>query len=370
MLDNGLPYNPEVQIVHVDPRVPLPQQVEKNEETCAPGSLNFIRAADVELESVNWLWSGRLARGKITLIAGDPGKGKSQISLDVAARISTGSEWPDGGYATQGSVLILSAEDAANDTIVPRLVAAGGNLHRVHILKSVNEGKARQRSFCLDSDLTALGHKVEAVGDVALVIIDPITSYMGNIDSHRTTDVRAVLEPVAAWAERHDVAVLAISHPPKAPQSKAINSVTGSLAFVAAARLVFLVTPEPETERLLLLPVKSNIGPGAAGMGYQIVAQEIARGIATSRIEWDNQPVKVTADDAIRAWQTEKSKAINAAEDFLQNFLGLEARPAKEVEAAASEAGIAYRTLMRAKRNLKIVSEKDDFGGGWTWKLP
>src|SRR5262249_36527587 len=118
------------------------------------------------------------------------------------------------------------------------------------------------------------------VGDVALVVIDPITSYMGSkIDSHRVTDVRAVLEPLAAWAEEHKVAVLGITHPPKNAPAKAIHALVGSIAYVAAARVVFLAIEEPGSERRLLLAVKNNLAPPAPGLGYALVQTIVSKGI-------------------------------------------------------------------------------------------
>ena len=134
---------------------------------------------------------------------------------------------------------------------------------------------------------------------MALVIIDPITSYMGTrIDSHRTTDVRGVLEPLGRFADEAGVAVLAITHPPKAAQGSAINSFTGSLAFVATARMAFIATEEPETERRLLLPVKHNLGPKAPGLAYRFEQRIVSKGIVGSHIAWDIAPVTVTADEA------------------------------------------------------------------------
>src|SRR5262249_23474664 len=153
---------------------------------------------------------------------------------DLAARVSTGAYWPDEGCAPSGSVLVLSAEDAADDTVVPRLEASGANLDRMHILKAVVD-KDGPTTFSLQADLTRLGEILEQIGDVALIIVDPITAFLGKIDSHRTSEVRDALAPLAAFAEKFHVAVLCVSHPPKAVQTKAINAVTGSLAFVAAA---------------------------------------------------------------------------------------------------------------------------------------
>jgi predicted ATP-dependent serine protease len=173
--------------------------------------------ADVESEPVDWLWPARIARGKLTLIAGDPGMGKSQIALDIVARISKGAQFPDGSTAATSSALILTAEDAANDTVRPRLEAADADLARVHRLKAAIFKDGARKTFSLQHDLTALSKKLNEVGDVSLVIVDPITSYMGSkIDSHRVTDVRAVLEPLAAWAEEHKIAGSASPTRPKA----------------------------------------------------------------------------------------------------------------------------------------------------------
>jgi len=201
------------------------------DEAAVKNLLKFSRLDQVEPKHVEWLWENRLARGKLTLLAGEPGIGKSQISLDIAARISNGGLWLDGGHAPLGSVVILSAEDSSNDTLRPRLEAAGADLQHVHALQAtIIEG--RPVTFSLQAHLEMLGEKLGEIGDVALIDIDPITSYMGKIDGHQTVDVRTVLEPLAAFAERHDSAVLAISHPPKATQSKALHAVTGSLAYL------------------------------------------------------------------------------------------------------------------------------------------
>jgi putative DNA primase/helicase len=162
-----------------------------------PPQLRVTRVSDVESEAVEYLWNGRLARSHVTLIAGVPGGGKSQISCDVAARITTGTAWPDGGRAPLGSVIMLNAEDTIKDVIRPRLEAAGADPDRVHVVEAAKEADGRERTFDLQQDIAPLKSLVAEISDVALVVIDPITSYMGTrIDSHRTTDVRAVLEPL------------------------------------------------------------------------------------------------------------------------------------------------------------------------------
>src|SRR5262249_19830197 len=156
---------------------------------------------------------------------------------------------------------------------------------------------------------------------VALVDIDPITSYMGKIDGHQTVDVRTVLEPLAAFAERHDSAVLAISHPPKASQSKALHAVTGSLAFVAAARMVFIAAREPQSERRLLLPVKNNLGKPAPGLGFTLAQRFVSNDILASHVLYDSAPVTTTADEAVAASNYEGPSALNEATEFLREEL-------------------------------------------------
>jgi putative DNA primase/helicase len=158
-------------------------------------------AADVTPQPVEWLWPGRFALGKLTLIAGEAGLGKSQLSIAMVAAVTTGSEWPcREGRAPQGSVVILSAEDGAADTVVPRLMAAGADRERVEIVSAVHDEKSR-RSFDLSADLALLENKISEIGDVKLIIIDPISSYLGpKVDSHVNAAVRGVLEPVTEMA--------------------------------------------------------------------------------------------------------------------------------------------------------------------------
>jgi len=122
--------------------------------------LQLVSASAVKQQPISWLWKNRLARGKITLLGGDPGLGKSQIVIDVIARISAGLPWPDGGTAPQGSCIILSAEDAAADVTCPRLELASADLSRVTIIQAVCERDGRRRSFSLQRDLDVLGDSV------------------------------------------------------------------------------------------------------------------------------------------------------------------------------------------------------------------
>ena len=166
-------------------------------------------AAEIAPEKIEWVWPGRLARGKHTCIAGEPGTGKSQLLIAIIAAVTTGREWPCGeGRASLGNVIILSAEDGAADTIVPRLLAAGGDPRRVHLVSAVRNADGSRRALNLQHDLDLLEKKVAEVGNVALVGVDPVSSYLGKTDSHKNSEVRGVLEPVSEMAERTRVADL------------------------------------------------------------------------------------------------------------------------------------------------------------------
>ena len=208
--------------------------------------INLVCMSEIKPRPVRWLWSGRLAQRKLTLITGDPDLGKSQIGLDAIARISTATSWPDeaGGRAPLGHYMILSAEDAADDTLHPRLEAAGADLGRVHTIKSVirrdHGGKAHLGELSLQQDLEQLGAKIAEIGDVSLIVVDPLNAYFGDqVDTHKTAAVRSVLARLQGFANRCEVAILGIMHPPKTiANGKAINAMTATTCRTCAHHLL------------------------------------------------------------------------------------------------------------------------------------
>jgi hypothetical protein len=337
-------------------------------------------AADIEPKRIDFLWPGRIARGKHTAIAGEPGDGKSQLSIYIAATISRGAEWPCGeGRAPVGNVIILNAEDGADDTVVPRLIAAGADRDRVHIVSAVlQDGGKGRRTFNLQADLELLERKITEIGDVALVIIDPISSYMGKTDSHKNSEVRGALEPASEMAERFKVAILSITHFSKSGSgnnTKALHRFIGSIAFVGAPRAAFAVIEDADNEgRILLLHAKNNMAAKMQGLAYRLVQRivgEEGQGIVASYVTWDSQPVTVSADEALRANDGGGDrKAANEAEEFLQDSLSQGPIPARQGEEDARALGIAPRTLKRARKKLGVIAEKGGLKEGWTWRVP
>ena len=337
------------------------------------------RISDIPAEPIEWLWQGRIACGKLTMVAGHPGTGKSQNSAALAATVTRGGRWPvDGSRCPQGSVVFLSGEDDPSDTIRPRLEAAGADITKAYILEAVREYSGAQgpseRTFNLRADLPKLADLLEEIGDVRLIVIDPITAYLGKTDSHNNADVRGVLAPLADLASKHRAAVVGISHLNKAGGgNEALMRVMGSLAFVAAARAAFaVVKDQDDPERRLFLPLKNNIGNDTTGFSFRIEPVSLPGGIETSAIRWGDEAITVTADEAMTSNDPEEMSALDEAVEFLESILAAGAMAAKELKANAKDAGIAERTLIRAKKTLGIKPKKVGFMGDskWVWELP
>ena len=335
--------------------------------------------ADVQAEPVRWLWPERIAIGKVTLLVGDPGLGKSFITLDMAARVSTGTPWPDCPDKPNpaGGVVLLSAEDDLADTIRPRLDAAGADVSRIKAMEAVKvaeiNGPERQSLFNLAEDIDALARAIEQTPGCRLVILDPITAYLGGTDSHRNAEIRSLLAPLSDLASNYGVAVVAVTHLRKG-DGPAIYRAMGSLAFVAAARAAFAVGKDPEDptgRRRLMLPVKNNIGNDKTGLAYTL---ESVPDSNMAVVEWEADPVEMSADDMLTAYPTRNPgpdpTERNEAAEWLIEALDDGPRPAKELLAQAEKDGISKGTLKRAKKELGVISGKDGMTGGWTWRMP
>jgi putative DNA primase/helicase len=360
--------------------------------TAAPGfghnsGLRIIHGKDLKLRNVDFIWQLRLARGKHTAAAGEGGKGKSQIAYDIGARITNGADWPDGGTAPLGTIIILSAEDDPNDAMGPRLKAAGANMDHVVIIKATTDSERGDRKFNLQADMDKLRNLCQSLNarpgkpPVMLIIIDPVSSYMGgDIDTHRNTAVRHVLDPLNQLAEDVQCAILSISHFNKGSGGKAIHRVMESAAFVNAPRAAFGMFDgqegAPEGE-YLFLPLKSNIGKKSAGWKYRIedsilndVDGRTGERIKTSRIKWI-EPTDVTADQVVRAESERKKPKTTEAKTFLLAILASGPMLVAEVRARAADEGISKDTLLRAKRELGIVLiNTEDVPPKRMWALP
>ncbi|MBX7166515.1 MAG: AAA family ATPase [Pirellulales bacterium] len=341
-----------------------------------PAAPLLVPMHTVEPRPVDWLWPGRLALGKLALLVGDPGLGKSFVTCDLAARVSAGKPWPDIPWDTNaaGGVVIANAEDDLADTVRPRLDAAGADVSRIVALRGVqttdDEGRHDERPLTLH-DRTCIEAAIVSVASCKLVIIDPLGAFCGATDSHKNADVRAMLAPLAELAARHNVAVLAVGHLNKG-SGQAVYRTSGSLAFVAAVRTAWAVTrdrEDPTGPRRLLLAVKSNLSVDQGGLAFSVGPYGAHDEPA---VAWEADPVRVSADEALAA---EASGAEDRSEreealEFLRDRLADGPVAVVDVNREARSQGIADRTLRRARRALGVLKTKDGLRGGWSLSLP
>ena len=328
--------------------------------------LERVRLSEVKPEPIDWLWPGRIAKGKITFIAGHPGLGKSQITASIAATVSTGGLWPvDEVSADTGDVLILSAEDGIADTIKPRLLAAGADTDRIEAIEAVRKGDQRL-PFSLKQDLELLTDT-----KASLLIVDPLTAYLVGVDSHNNADVRAFLVPLADFAQKMKMAVVCVSHLNKSSGNEAVLRVSGSMAFVAAARAVYFVTADRDDDsRRFFLPLKNNLGPNRGGLAFRIESKEPEPGIMTSAVAWESELVNLSADEALESTDPEERRAVDDAKEFLEVVLANGPCAVKNIEGDAKNANHAWATIRRAKQALGITTKKQGMEGPWVWQLP
>ncbi len=335
------------------------------------------KASEVEIKPVDWLWYQRISLGKLCLITGNPGIGKSQITANIAAAITTGSEFPDGSTCRKGTVIFISAEDEAADTIVPRLTASGANLNLVHIINYVLSENCKYKDklhFSLAAHLPELEDLIVSLRDVVAIIIDPITAYLGRIDANSNSDVRSILSPLAKIAAKHNLAIICISHNNKNVSQQAMHRVLGSVGFIAACRSAYLVVKDNEEDnKRLFLPLKNNNGNDKTGLAFRIVQTIVNDKIETSRVNWLNEVVLKTADEIMSSPLTNEDKsALEEAEEFLRTLLDSSALPATKIFKLAKEEEISKSTLRRAKKKIGIVVSRQGFSRGSKsmWCLP
>lgn len=326
--------------------------------------LKLVPMQDVAASHVEWLWGGRLPRGKLAVLAGDPGLGKSYLTLKIAAIVSQGGEWPDGSRATAGHVLIISAEDDYGDTIRPRLDCLGADVARITAIDGVlGDGPDVLRPFSLRMDIDLLRQGIADTGAV-LVVVDPLNAFLGGIDAHKAAEVRGVLSPLAHVAGETRAAILAVHHLNKGSSQNALYRASGSLDFVAAARIVHGVAPDPDIEgRRLFVPVKCNIAAMPEGIGFRI---------DDAGINFDNLPVTLDASAAFASLTIDREERSERemAKDFIVEQLADGPLLVKELFKVAKEYGYSEKTIRRAGSDLGVEKTKSGYQGAWRWSLP
>lgn len=235
------------------------------------GGALLTRASTVQTSRPRWMWKHRLAFGKLCILDGDPGQGKSTLTLDLAARVSAGFPLPEQDPLPAMDVLLLSAEDGLADTIVPRLEAAGADLDRVVALEGMAFNGEQRRPWSLPGDIPHLRSAVIECG-AKFIVIDPLMAFLGGQhDSYKDADVRRALHPLSDLAGETGACILVVRHLTKGGRSgKALYAGAGSIGIAGAARCVMLAADDPDTGMSALAVVKNNLGPKAPTLKYQL----------------------------------------------------------------------------------------------------
>ncbi len=320
--------------------------------------------------AVEWLWAGRLPLGRLSLLAGDPGIGKSLVALDIAARVSSGAPWPDTPDVPRepANVLVFSMEDDMSDTIKPRLLRAGADSQRTFVVEGVYneppfENLQWKRRFRIREDIRSVTEMCKAFQPVRLIVFDPIAAYCGNGDGAAMSVVHSMLAPLLETAAQFGIAVLCTTHLTRGSSGKAVYRAANRLAFTTAARAVWSIVRDAVVPaKRLLVPVKLNLAPDAAGLAFRIDGD--------GKVAWEQEPVQMSADRAMEA--VDEASRLKLTTDWLREVLKPGPQPAAEVTAKARENGFATTTLGRARRVMEVVITSEDCGADRRsiWALP
>lgn len=355
----------------------LDQEAEKK---LHPGAtVNLIRGDAIRPEPVDWIWPGWIAAGKLHILAGAPGTGKTTLTLALAAALTVCGRWPDGSRVKQpGSVLIWSGEDDPTDTLAPRLIACGADMARVHFVGSVRESDDH-RPFDPSTDMDALAVAAKRVGDVRLLICDPVVSAVTG-DSHKNTEVRRALQPLVDLGHEIKVAIIGISHFSKGSQGRdPTERVAGSLAFGALARVVLAAAKCQDDDRRILARAKSNIGPDDGGFYYDLQQIELDAfpGVFASSVLW-GEAIEGSAREILAAADTapaeeDEADDKNEVDAWLRDLLKDEGEISKaDVIKAGRASGFTERTIQRSRKRIGAEAKISGFGRDKQaiWALP
>lgn len=319
--------------------------------------LKSINAATIEPAIQPWLWRGYIPLETSTLIAGKGGVGKSQFLTWLTSQVSMGEqEFP------QGKVIILSAEDHGRYTLIPRLIAVNSNLSNVEIIQSAVDvkSKLKERFICLDQDISLLDKKIKELDNVKLIIIDPITAYLGNVKENHSADVRSFILKLNKLAEDNKLAIMLNTHTRKSSNgespSSAADEIMGSIAWSNTVRMAFCVTRHHEDNELFVFSVSKTNYKKPETLSYRIKSHDVtipAGKVETSKIEWQVGKVNMSADEAINKKVYEERCEIDKAKEFILRILSFGSKSKEDIYKSAENEEINQHTLKIARQRLK-----------------
>lgn len=324
---------------------------------------------DTPADRVEWLWPPYLSRGSLLLLDGDPGVGKSYITLDLAARLTAGQPMPDGSPspAPQGCrVLVANGDDVVEETLLPRFLAAGGVRQRISFFGGLSRRRPRARVAEFPRDFTPLVNRIRQLQPVGLAVFDPFSVLFPRVAMSSDQAVREALSPFARLASITGVCFLFVRHLNKTGGWKSLYRGSGSIGLSAAVRTSLLAGRHPDDpDRAILSMPKANLGPRGQSLCYRIGEREGGVGVV-----WEG-PTNLTADDLCRLKASESSPG-QRAERWLKDLLANGPMPATRVEADAQAVGIGYATLRAMKKKLGVESRRVSRDGRveWEWVWP
>lgn len=323
-----------------------------DDDALEPRPTVMLRASDLNRARVEWLWQGRIPHRMVTLIDGDPGVGKSTMTIDLAARVTMGDDMPDGmaGGAPM-NVVLLSAEDDPEVTITPRLEAAGADRTRVWLLQGATDEHGNPTPPTVPDGIEFIRGAVRSV-HAGLVIVDPLVAYLdAKIDTHRDQQVRRAMSAFKALAEQENCTVLLVRHLTKGSGgSKAMYRGGGSIGFNAHARAALLVAPHPDDAGLVVVAqTKLNVGEKRPSLAFRLTAWE--EDPTWARVAWEGE-VDLTADQVLEE-PNERRTPRDTARDWLLDLLADGPSRADRIEKAAEYEGLKWATVRRARTELR-----------------
>ena len=334
----------------------------------------LLKASELTPKPINWIWDGWIAGGKFHLLGGVAGTGKTTISLALASSITNGGRFPDSTRSPSGNVVVWTGEDDIADTLTPRLMAMGANLDRVHFVQGVVSADGEQ-PFNPSTDMPILQQAIAKVGDVKLLIIDPIVSVVKG-DSHKNAEVRKDLTPLIQMAESMGFAIIGITHFSKGTSGREpIERITGSLAFGAVARVVLVASKSQSDDGedvRIFLRAKSNIGADNGGFEYSLEQAITEGGIETSRVLWGDAIEGSARELLVDAEDDSDGGSMAECMQFLSSIVSDGEVLATEIKKDCIGAGHSTSTMNRAKKKLGIEAKKIGIGRGsyWVWTMP
>lgn len=309
--------------------------------------LKLINMRDVEVESVSWLWYPFIPYGKVTIIQGDPGEGKTTLVLQIIARLTKGESIIDEKEKPPINVIYQTAEDGLADTIKPRLLSADADCSKVLVIDD-RDTPLTMRDVRLEQAIVETNAK--------LVVLDPIQGFLGaDVDMHRANEIRPIMKHISELAEKYKCAIILIGHMNKCSVGKSAYRGLGSIDFQAAARSVLIVgriKDEPKVR--VVCQTKSSLAPEAKAVAFRLNEE--------TGFEWIGE-LDIMADDLLSG--TVKGTKKQEAMDFLENLLAYGQMAQTEITELARQNGISDKTLRNAKDELKIKSKR--VNNQWHW---